>query len=309
MFFHKFVSVSSACAMVIAAFAPLATFAAPSVGDVSPGNATANVAVTLSANVSSGAGITSCNLYVDLVDVGAMSVAGGAASKSHTFTAGGSHTAFVFCRDNAGTFGSGPYTAIWVEGTITQQAPGLPAPSGSPTISPDAPLSIPLAPTPPPPPTTNVLSGTLVKLACPANAAVDHPCKAVYFLGADGKRHAFPNSKTYHTWFADFSAVTVIDATSLSNIALGKNVTYRPGVRMVKFQTENKVYTVSQGGLLRWVASEELARGIYGTTWNTQIDEIPDAFYTNYAFGTDIQSPADYSPDAAARAAETVDMM
>lgn len=154
-----------------------------------------------------------------------------------------------------------------------------------------------------------VLSGSLVKLACPAYAGVDHPCKAVYFIGTDGKRHVFPNSKTYNTWFADFSSIMPVEPTYLSNIALGKNVTYRPGVRMVKFQTENKVYAVSRGGILRWIHSEALARSMYGDNWNTKIDEIPDAFYTNYSFGMDINATADYNPSTEAAAAQTVDEM
>src|SRR5262249_22936910 len=49
--------------------------------------------------------------------------------------------------------------------------------------------------------------GGLVKLACPAKADVNHPCRAVYFFGNDGKRHAFPNARVYATWYADFSGV------------------------------------------------------------------------------------------------------
>lgn len=311
-FIARFFTSLSAIAVVATSFAtsalPVAA-AGPLIGTVSPANARADVAVTLSTNVNSASGIKSCNLYIDLVDEGSMSVMGSTVSRTHTFTAGGSHTAFVFCRENNGAFSSGPYTAVWVEGTITQQAPGLPGPGNSPAPSPSSPpvTEIPLVTTPPP--ATVVLSGSLVKLACPAYAGVDHPCKAVYFIGGDGKRHVFPNGQTYNTWFADFSSIATVDGTYLSGIVLGKNVTYRPGVRMVKFQTENKVYAVSRGGILRWINSEALARSMYGDSWNTQIDEIPDAFYTNYSFGMDINTTADYNPSTEAAAARTVDEM
>ena len=67
---------------------------------------------------------------------------------------------------------------------------------------------------------------------------------------------------------------------------------------MVKFTTDPKVYAVSRGGLLRWVKTEELARSFYGNDWNQKIDDIADAFYTNYTFGTEINSVTEYSPSA-----------
>ena len=71
---------------------------------------------------------------------------------------------------------------------------------------------------------------------------------------------------------------------------------YRAGVRMVKFTTDPKVYAVSRGGVLRWIRSEELARAYYGNEWNKQIDDLTDAFYTNYTFGADIAAVSDYNP-------------
>lgn len=150
-------------------------------------------------------------------------------------------------------------------------------------------------------------SRSLIKLVCPAGAAIDHPCKAVYYIGADGKRHAFPNSKVYFTWYANFDLVRAVASDRLSPFMLGANVTYRPGSRMVKFTTDPKVYAVARGGVLRWVKTEELARALYGDAWNTKIDDIPDAFYANYTFGTDIESASDFTPSAEMESAATFD--
>ncbi|HTM69246.1 MAG TPA: hypothetical protein VL426_08235, partial [Candidatus Binatia bacterium] len=46
--------------------------------------------------------------------------------------------------------------------------------------------------------------GDLIKIACPAGSSASHPCRAVYYFGADAKRHAFPNDRAYFTWYADF---------------------------------------------------------------------------------------------------------
>ena len=73
---------------------------------------------------------------------------------------------------------------------------------------------------------------------------------AVYFCGRGGKRYVFPNEQAFHTWFVDFSAVITIPDASLGSIMIGGNVNYRPGVRMVKIQSDPKVYAVAPGGTL-----------------------------------------------------------
>lgn len=76
---------------------------------------------------------------------------------------------------------------------------------------------------------------------------------------------------------------------------------------MVKFQTLNNVYAVSKGGVLRWVTSEAVARGLYGDDWNKKIDDIADTFFTNYAFGADIVSANGYVAATESGAAQTID--
>jgi hypothetical protein len=98
-----------------------------------------------------------------------------------------------------------------------------------------------------------------------------------------------------------------VSAERLSAYTLGTNVTYRPGVRMVKFTTEPKTYAVAGGGILRWVSSEQAARSLYGNDWNTKIDDVADVFYTNYHFGTDVASMNDFVPSAESAAAPTFD--
>ncbi len=151
-------------------------------------------------------------------------------------------------------------------------------------------------------------SGSLIKLSCPAGAAVDHPCKAVYFYASDSKRHAFPNEKVYFTWYTDFSQVQTISSALMASLPLGSNVTYRPGTRMVKFVSLPKVYAVSKNSLLRWVTSEAVAISIYGSNWNQKIDDISDAFFTDYRFGMDINSESEYSPRAESGAVTTIDV-
>ncbi|MFH2062565.1 MAG: carboxypeptidase regulatory-like domain-containing protein [bacterium] len=113
---------------------------------------------------------------------------------------------------------------------------------------------------------------------------------AVYYCGKNGRRYVFPNQNVYSTWFEGFGGVLTVSPDDLAAAPLGGNVNYRPGVRMIKVQSDPKVYAVSRNGLLRWVSSEEQARSLYGDDWNRQIDDLNPAFFFSYSIGDPIGS-------------------
>lgn len=118
---------------------------------------------------------------------------------------------------------------------------------------------------------------------------------SVYYFGANGKRYVFPNEKTYATWYTGFSSVKTIPSDQLAQIPIGGNVTYRPGTRMVKIMSDPKVYAVSKNGILCPIASEAAAAALFGANWNTQIDDLPDSFFTNYRVGFTITDAAAFN--------------
>lgn len=118
---------------------------------------------------------------------------------------------------------------------------------------------------------------------------------AVYYMGADGFRYVFPNDKTYFTWYSDFDDVKFLSDADLAKIQMGGNVTYKPGVKMIKINSDPKTYAVAGGGVLRHVTSEAIATALYGSTWNQKIDDVPDGFFSNYLTGDEIDSSGDYS--------------
>jgi hypothetical protein len=251
----------------------------PNVSAITPTIATANVAVNLSVTYSdSGTGVVGCDLYVNGTKDGAMTLNAGTASKMRVFNSVGTATSYALCTDGAGNAGQGTFTTVTVSGATT--------------------------PTPEPTPGT---IGKLIKLECPAGSGVDHPCKAVYYVGKDGKRHAFANSKVFFTWYANFNEVETISSAAMSMYPLGKNVTYRPGVRLVKFATLSNVYAVSKGGVLRWLTTETAANSIYGANWNTKVDDIADSFYGDYTFGSDISDTANYNLTNEMNAVKVID--
>src|SRR5690606_15662782 len=105
---------------------------------------------------------------------------------------------------------------------------------------------------------------------------------AVYYVGANGKRYVFPNEKTYKTWWSGFSAVKTITDAELASVAIGGNVTYRPGARLVKITTDPKVYLVGAAAELHPISDEGTAMDLFGSTWAQKVDDVPDAFFTNY---------------------------
>jgi hypothetical protein len=123
---------------------------------------------------------------------------------------------------------------------------------------------------------------------CAAGTLIKGSFPAVYYCGKDGKRYVFVNDKAFFTWYDDFSSVIVISDTDLAKIPLGGNITYRPGKRMIKVQSDPRVYVISRGGLLRWVSSEAVALQLYGPNWATMIDDVSDAFFVNYTMGTQL---------------------
>lgn len=136
--------------------------------------------------------------------------------------------------------------------------------------------------------------GSLVKI--PDDNNVDTLSDtAVYYYASNGKRYVFPNENTYFTWYGDWSNVQIIPIDQMALIPIGGNVTYHPASRLVKFQTDPKVYLPTRGGLLRWAKTEEVARQWFGPNWNQHVDDISEAFYVNYKFGEPIAGPYDIS--------------
>lgn len=179
--------------------------------------------------------------------------------------ADGEYTVYVYAEDEAGNAGA----TAWLDFVISG---GNEIPEG-------------------------VETNTLIKLSCDDGADVNDPCKAVYYFGSDNARHAFPNEKVFFTWYANFDDVIEVDAELMASLSLGRNVTYRPGVKMVKFITVNTVYAVSGPNILRPIDEEMTAEELYGADWNQQIDDIPDTFFSNYEFGDEIDTAEDYNAD------------
>ncbi len=149
-------------------------------------------------------------------------------------------------------------------------------------------VPVPAATPPVSTPSTDSYQNTLVRTS--DNAAV------YYVYG--GARWAFPNENIFKSWYADFSSVKVVDAQKLASWRLAGAVTYRAGTRLVKLQTDPKVYAVSKGGALRWVSTEAAAIVLFGSGWSRLVDDLSDAFFPHYTVGSALTVTSSYSPTA-----------
>ena len=138
----------------------------------------------------------------------------------------------------------------------------------------------------------SLLVGTLTAHAAPADGSLikTKEFDSVYYFKG-GQRWVFPNLKTYKSWYKDFSTVQVIPRAELETYPVhlpGSNVVYRAGTRLVKITTDPRVFAVEPGGKLRWISSEATAKALYGNDWAKRVDDVPDAFFTNYNVGADL---------------------
>ena len=120
-------------------------------------------------------------------------------------------------------------------------------------------------------------AGRLVK-------SINHP--TVYYLDEAGRRHTFPNARTYQSWYGeDYRAVGVVDGATLASYPLGNNIMLRPGKWLAKVPSAPTVYAVEQGGVVRALATPEIAVHLYGSAWPKKVVDVPEALWDNYTVG------------------------
>lgn len=150
-----------------------------------------------------------------------------------------------------------------------------------------------------------ILVAAFLAVLAPAGASaaatlIKGSTPAVYYID-EGKRWVFPNEKVYFSWYQGFDGVETVSDETLASYPIGGNVTYKPGLKLVKLQSDPRVYAVGAGGRLRWIASEKAAIDLYGREWNRQVDDIPDSFFFTYKEGEPIASQADFDVNEESR--------
>ncbi|NQV11936.1 hypothetical protein HQ524_01090, partial [Candidatus Uhrbacteria bacterium] len=260
----------------------------------SPLEAVVDVPVTLSVTATDPDGVASCSMKISSIDQGAMTYNTTSGRWEFEWTFDNTRTASSVranCVDTLGNAVNGPPKVL----AILEIPRSLEI--GDPDVTPTE-TSSEVDATDFTEEMIILTSPVLIKTPCPGGEDFTHPCRTVYFLDNLGDRHAFPNEGAYFTWYSDFSNIHVIATDVMSALHLGGNVRYHPGTKMVKYPSVNKVYAVSRYGVLRPIANEATAVALYGANWNQQIDDISEAFFGNYDYGSEITSEHDFDRDS-----------
>ncbi|MFA5946832.1 MAG: hypothetical protein WC813_02295 [Patescibacteria group bacterium] len=124
--------------------------------------------------------------------------------------------------------------------------------------------------------------------------------QAVYYIGADGLAHPFPRERIFFTWYCDYGDLAIVDQELFSKLGRGADVSFAPGVLMIKRPEDSKVYAIEKGSVLRWIVSEELASALYGKNWNKTIIDVVN--FDGYTLGKEISTASDYNSLTARKA-------
>ncbi len=247
----------------------------PTVSTVSPSSAIEDVSTAFSISTSGEAATSFCDLYVSGSFTGSMTKSGSTFSKSYTFANDGSYTVYARCTDGDGNSTTGTSRTVTVSNQSTTY--------------------------------TGAVRGSLIKIPCGVYARTSETCKAVYYFGNDGKRHVFANESVFYTWYSDFDDVVNVSQDFMSSLTIGKNVTYRPGSVVVKFDSSSKVYAIQADHTLRHYTTLSLLKSDYGTYWTNVLAKVPDSLYSNYTIGSVIDNVRDYDRDDAYYSVDSID--
>ncbi len=114
-----------------------------------------------------------------------------------------------------------------------------------------------------------------------------------YYVGVDNKRYVFTTQQSYDTWYPKASPVKLLEQKKLETVPLGGNVTYRPGMRVITFDTDPSYYVVASGGVLKKI-TQQLLRSIYGNNWRQRLDTLPEYYRADYSLGVPVKNMNDY---------------
>lgn len=126
----------------------------------------------------------------------------------------------------------------------------------------------------------------------------------IYYIGRNNQRYAFPifigqnmHQSVFLSWYPDFSNVIHVTDQILAAYPIAGNATIKPGTKLIKIASDPTIYAIDRGAELRTI-NATMSAAIYGSNWQSFIEVVPDAFFTNYRLGRPITSVNDYDLNA-----------
>ncbi len=243
---------------------------------VSPSTAVEDERTEFTVYPTSNYNVTDCWLYVNGSRVATMDEEStNRFAADYTFSNDGSYSVYARCTDSHGTTVNGDERSVYVSNQSYSY--------------------------------DDADRGTLIKIPCGVYSNTSETCKAVYYYGNDGMRHVFPNESVFYTWYNNFDDVSEVSQDFMSSLTIGKNVTYRPGSVVVKFDSSSYVYAIEAPHTLRHYLTSSLLESDYGSSWVDSLAHVPDSLYSNYSVGSVIDSTSDYNRSTAYYSVDSID--
>lgn len=109
------------------------------------------------------------------------------------------------------------------------------------------------------------------------------------YMVKDGTRYVFPTEAVFFSYGYSFGDVVNVQDDQLRKLKLGGRMIMAEG-KMIKIQSDNRVYQVQADGTISHVPDEATAIALYGSTWNKQITDISVVFWFDYTIGNPLAS-------------------
>ena len=119
-----------------------------------------------------------------------------------------------------------------------------------------------------------------------------------YYIGRDGRRHAFPHPSVMDSWYRSGMPPTrTLTMEEIHAIPLGANVTYRPGVKVLQFEGSS-MYVVAGEKMIRVVADAQAVANLYGPRWFNHLVGLSDAHFADYRLSNEpaVMGLSDFNP-------------
>lgn len=147
--------------------------------------------------------------------------------------------------------------------------------------------------------TQGIAVQSLVKIPYDPSGVNDN---VTYYIGADGRRHAFSHPSVLESWYPNGAPTArTLSMMELQAIPLGVSVSYRPGTKVLQFEGPT-MYAVTGPGTLRPLRDAQAAESVYGSSWFNHLVGLSDAYFAGYHLTGEvpIATAGDVSPSSAA---------
>lgn len=120
---------------------------------------------------------------------------------------------------------------------------------------------------------------------------------SVYYVDESHDRRVFWDTSTFFTWADSWDDVVWVTDATLPTLDMGDAMLPKPGVVLVKIQSDPKVYAidVDETGayVLRWIPSEEVAISLYGSDWADYVIDLDSTIFSKFGMGDDMSEDDD----------------